>query len=322
MPFGYFAQKCYITSFSDTSSSFYLVGSENGIDVPDQCTMDSSVVDLSVSTSLEHTYPYWTNNYYTLQFDTFKFGNETSMAVTCDFELCLTDDCGDVASQLPCGSETISKFDFLANFANKVIFLVEIDAQIAFPLVIAFTTVLADHSSSAYQTLANQLEIPMKVVLHEVTEEVGGEYEIKSIIFTENIASRRRRTADNLTDANFDVNFKTTATMIRNRCEQSCASNVDPVDILDYAIRDRVNPALSEDLFPLAIGTPVTLALQGADLGNIYTVSTWVYVSLPLVLVHNENLLDIHGKFISYTNLLNKIGPPKNRVIIIVYMDI
>ena len=101
MPFGFFANKCYVQSQANAAHVLYLVGSSDA-SVREQCNMDAEMFDLHVSNSVE-TVPYWSSEEYAIKFDTFQFGRvANSMSITCDLELCLTDDCPNVATQANC----------------------------------------------------------------------------------------------------------------------------------------------------------------------------------------------------------------------------
>ena len=102
MPFGFFASKCVVENKANALHKVYVIGSSDD-SISDQCNMKDDNLNLHVSNSLEDA-PYWSSESYGLTFDAFKFGSNTEMSITCEFELCLKADCDSVADQSNCGS--------------------------------------------------------------------------------------------------------------------------------------------------------------------------------------------------------------------------
>ena len=102
MPFGYFPVKCFVENKLTTTEQLYLVGSSitDSGGKADKCVMNSSPLDLHISTSLgSPSGNYWTKEDYTLSFDAFQFRSSTEMSLCCNFEICLADQCDAAATQ-------------------------------------------------------------------------------------------------------------------------------------------------------------------------------------------------------------------------------
>lgn len=105
MPFGFFAERCMVENRENLDQKLFLIGSAKtpvkpvGAN-PDTCIMDQSLLNLNVNRLYknETTGNYtdlinWTVSKYMLKFDAFKIGGSSNLKLTCDFELCLKENC-------------------------------------------------------------------------------------------------------------------------------------------------------------------------------------------------------------------------------------
>jgi len=90
MPFGFFAERCYVENKLDSAQQLNMIG---GGATPDTCKMDNSILNLHVSRLYAGANTDWSVSQYDLTFDAFKFQTSNQMQLVCEFQLCLTSDC-------------------------------------------------------------------------------------------------------------------------------------------------------------------------------------------------------------------------------------